>query len=449
MDHIKKAAGYIRVSTAEQATKKLSIETQIAEIKEYANSHNMKLEDLYIDRGITARKNLDKRVDFMRMMHDVEEGKIDHIIVLRLDRFFRNVYDYHRMMNEYLIPNNCNWSAVKEQYTTTTTNGRLMINLRLAIAEQECDIDSDRIKDVLDNRAKQGFAITGSQPFGYKLENKRVVVDETKREIVKDFFDEFEKINAVRTTIRNINERHHVALTYANMRKLITNPIYCGQYRDNPNYCEGIISREQFDNVQRLLAMNVKEKENKYVYIFSGLLRCNNCDCKLVGNRSKNGSGTRHILYYRCNKAVLDKKCDNTSALNTRIIERYLVENVERHIKEYIAEVEAEEATSKGPKDNRKIIEAKMLRLNDLYVNGFIDMDKYKSDFAALQAQIVDNTEEKPKKDLTAVKKFLEANYFLSGLYETFSDTQKQAVWRSVIKGIWMQGKEIVRIKFL
>ena len=99
MDELKRAAGYIRVSTAEQSTKGLSIETQIAEIKAYAEYHKMKLVDIYADRGITARKSLEKRVDFMRMMGDVQSGKINHIIVLRLDRFFRNVFDYHKMMN--------------------------------------------------------------------------------------------------------------------------------------------------------------------------------------------------------------------------------------------------------------------------------------------------------------------------------------------------------------
>ena len=161
MYSVKRAAGYIRVSTVEQSLKGLSIETQIAEIENYAKAHNMKLEGVYIDRGITARKQLTKRVEFMRLMEDVQLGKIEHIIVLRLDRFFRNIYDYHRMMNEYLTPNNCDWSAVKEQYSTATTNGRLMINLRLAIAEQECDTDSDRIKDVQKHRISEGYIISG------------------------------------------------------------------------------------------------------------------------------------------------------------------------------------------------------------------------------------------------------------------------------------------------
>ena len=92
-------------------------------------------------------------------MRDVDAGLIDRIIVMRLDRWFRNVYDYHKMMNEHLIPHNVDWCAVKEDYDTTTTNGRLMINLRLAIAEQECDTDGDRIRDVQENMIQKGCCL--------------------------------------------------------------------------------------------------------------------------------------------------------------------------------------------------------------------------------------------------------------------------------------------------
>ena len=283
MEEVRSAAGYIRVSTAEQSTKGLSIETQIAEIKEYAKLHKMRLVDIYIDRGITARKSLEKRVEFMRMMNDVKEGKINHIIVLRLDRFFRNVYDYHKMMNEYLEPNNCDWSAVKEQYTTTTTNGRLMINLRLAIAEQECDTDSDRIKDVFAHRISQGYIVTGCAPFGLKKENHRYVPDEETAHIIRDSFNTFEANSSVRKTLLYINAKYGLKKHYNNFKRYLSNPLYIGQCRDNMNYCEPIISREQFENVQRLLKMNSRVKKKSSLYIFSSLCVCDHCGIRMSG----------------------------------------------------------------------------------------------------------------------------------------------------------------------
>ena len=447
MEKVKRAAGYIRVSTVEQSLKGLSIETQIAEIKQYAEYHGMRLEEIYIDRGITARKSLDKRVEFMRMMHDVEDGKINHIIVLRLDRFFRNVYDYHRMMNEYLNPNNCDWSAVKETYTTETTNGRLMINLRLSIAEQECDTDSDRIKDVLDHRARQGYAITGSMPFGYKIVDHRVVVDEEKRHIVIDIFNTMEMVNSIGKTMMIINEKYHLKFTYNPFTRLVKNSMYCGRYRDIENYCEAIITKEQYDNVQRIILMNVKARKNNYTYIFSGLMMCDCCEHKMSGNHLKNRNNNFYA-YYRCVNALVNKKCENTLMINSKKLEQYLVENVEQLMKDHIYSVKKIEEDNKAnsPKSNRKAIEKKLLRLNDLYVNGFIDMEKYKSDYAELQEQIID-VRPKEKKDFAGLEKFLQSDF--KGIYDTLTDVEKQALWRSVIKEIRVSGKEVVDIKFL
>lgn len=445
MKEVKSAGAYIRVSTVEQSLKGLSIETQIAEIEAYAKAHNMKLVDIYIDRGITARKSLEKRVDFMRMMKDVESGKINHIIVLRLDRFFRNVYDYHRMMNEYLEPNNCDWSAVKESYTTETTNGRLMINLRLSIAEQECDTDSDRIKDVLAHRASQGFAVTGAMPYGLTIVDHRVVPDEEKRHIVKDMFDQMELCSSVRKTNMIINNKHGINMSYSTMLRILKNPLYCGEFRGMLDYCVPTVPREQFLNVQRLIKMNVKVRKNKHTYVFTGLLRCAHCGNKMTGNRCTSNGGD--YKYYRCNKAKQNKMCDNQLTINQTKIEEYLLENVERLLADYIYNVEIKEKEVVPKiKSNKKAIEKKLQRLNDLYVDGFIDMDKYKIDYENLKAQINDIPQEE-KKDLTALKTFLQSDF--RTIYSTLNDTEKLTLWRSVIKEIRVSGNQIVEVIFL
>ena len=96
MEKIKSVGGYIRVSTTEQAMRGVSLESQEAAIRAWCDRNGYKLVDLYIDRGITARKKLQNRKEFCRMMQDVQAHRINHILVLRLDRFFRNTYDYHR-----------------------------------------------------------------------------------------------------------------------------------------------------------------------------------------------------------------------------------------------------------------------------------------------------------------------------------------------------------------
>ena len=441
---IKRAAGYIRVSTAEQSLKGLSIETQISEIESYAKANNMKLEGLYIDRGITARKQLERRVEFMRMMSDVQTGKIEHIIVLRLDRFFRNVYDYHKMMNEYLTPNNCDWSAVKEQYTTATTNGRLMINLRLSIAEQECDTDSDRIKDVQKHRVEEGYIISGNRAaLGLKIENKRLVKDENNY-IAKEIFDYFETHGSIRGTMYYINRKYDLHLIYATIKRILKNEFYIGKYRENENFCEPTISKEQFYKVQELMKNNIRERGKPQVYIFTGLLKCSHCGKSIAGNCTvKNG---KVYKYYRCPQRTINRNCDNVDNCNEKIIEEYLINNIEELSKNHIIKVELQEKQKKAVKSNRKQIEAKMQKLNDLYINDFITMEKYKEDYAKLQAQIIE-PEEAPKIDLTAVQKLLEGNF--RDKYEMLSEGKKRAFWRGIIKEIRLFGKTVESVEFL
>ena len=440
MSKVVTAAGYIRVSTTEQAQKGLSIETQMAEIENYAKAHNMKLDGFYIDRGITARKSLHKRADFMRMMGDVESGKIKHIIVLRLDRFFRNIYDYHKMMNEYLTPNNCDWSAVKEQYTTATTNGRLMINLRLSIAEQECDTDSDRIKDVFENRVKNGFAITGSQPFGWTIKDKRVVIDEEKRAIMEDMLNYVELSSSVRGTLTYMKNKYNISFIYESLSRLLKNTMLYGSYRGNDNYCEGYMTKERFENMRRLLDKNIRQRKNNHSYIFSGLIICDECGYHVAGTHYGKYS------YYRCSNHFSHKKCGNWGSTNEVYIENYLLENVNRLLSDYVLSVEKLEQKPRNVKSNKKAIEKKLLKLNDLYVNDFITMDEYKEKYASLQSQIIDEPEE-TKKDLTAVKTFLEGNF--KDIYQTLNIEEKRALWRSVIKEIKVRNKEIVDVVFL
>ena len=99
---------------------------------------------LYIDAAKTARKRLGKRTNFLRMLEDVKRDKVDLILFTRLDRWFRSVADYYKVM-EVLEAHGCGWKTTQEQYDTSTAGGRLYINLRLSIAQNEADLCGERI----------------------------------------------------------------------------------------------------------------------------------------------------------------------------------------------------------------------------------------------------------------------------------------------------------------
>jgi hypothetical protein len=150
--------------------------------------------------------------------------------------------------------------------------------------------------------------------------------------------------------------------------------------------------------------------------------------------------------YYRCSNHYGHHRCGNAGATNETHIEKYLLENVEKLLNEHVVSVESIESNTKTKKSNRKTIEKKMQKLNDLYVNDFIDMDKYKQEYELLKSQIVDEPEEQ-KKDLTALKDFLGSNF--KDVYKTLTIVEKQALWRSVIKEIRIRKREIVSVVFL
>lgn len=435
----------MRVSTEEQKKKGYSVDTQRDNLNDYmAKQDDMVLVDFYIDEGISADK-LPKREGLQRLLRDIEAGKIDMVLFTKLDRWFRSVQKYYQIQ-KVLDDNNVVWRTIHEDYETITSGGKFKVNIMLSVAQQERDRCSERIKDVFDYRAKQGFAISNKYPMGLKNEDHRVVIDEEKAEIVKDLFNKFELCGSVNKARIYIRDKYDIRIGYTSVKNMLSHPLYIGEYRDNHNYCEPIITHEQFDRVQHFLKMNTRSRSNNRTYIFSALCVCGHCGRKLAGNTSTRSKTKRPYMYYRCNYAYIDRLCDNKKPFSEKRMESYLLENIERIANDYITSVEVVEKTSPKKRSNKKTIEKKMQRLNDLYVNGFIDMDKYKADYAELQSQIIPDTEEEPK-DVEGLKKFLSGNF--REIYTTLNNEEKQALWRGVIKQIKVSNGSIEEIIFL
>lgn len=117
-----RVALYVRVSGQEQAIKGLSLEAQQEDLQEYCRERGWIVAGVYIDAAKTARKRLGKRTNFLRMLEDVKRDKVDLILFTRLDRWFRSVADYYKVM-EVLEAHNCGWKTTQEQYDTSTAGG--------------------------------------------------------------------------------------------------------------------------------------------------------------------------------------------------------------------------------------------------------------------------------------------------------------------------------------
>ena len=180
-----RCALYDRVSTENQVENGISLDTQKDALTEYAINHGYEIVGYYSDEGITARKKMQNRRELLRLLEDVKRDKIDLILVTKLDRWFRNIKDYHNTQS-ILEAHNCNWKTIFEDYDTSTSNGRFAINIMLSVNENECDRDSERIKSVFAYKKKNRELLSGAPAYGYITVDKKLQKDPDTRHIVED-----------------------------------------------------------------------------------------------------------------------------------------------------------------------------------------------------------------------------------------------------------------------
>ena len=176
MSVVLRAALYPRVSTEEQKKFGLSIHDQQNDLEKYAKAHNMKVVGVFQDAGFSARKKIEKRPAMLQLLEAVKHDEVDIILVTKLDRWFRNIGEYYKVQ-EILEAHNVSWKTIYEDYDTSTAAGRLKINIMLAVAQDEADRASERIKKVLDAKKDRNEVCTGHLPKGYKIEGKFAVID--------------------------------------------------------------------------------------------------------------------------------------------------------------------------------------------------------------------------------------------------------------------------------
>lgn len=437
-----RAALYERVSHEEAAKKGYSLEAQREDLIDYAKKKGYKIVDHYVDAGITARKNMNKRNEFQRLLDDVEAGKIDTIIFIKLDRWFRNISHYYKIQ-EILEENNVEWECSQEEFTTKTREGRLKINLFLMIAQDEADRTSERIKFVFDHKVKNGYAISGTQPFGYCVftddEGKKTVIkDKEVEEIVEHYIDTYELCCSKRKAMDETNEKFDVNFSYNTYQGIINKEQYIGSYRGNPNYCPPYMTAERQKHLQWIQANHSVKKNTQRTYVFSGLLICPKCGRKLAGNWYRSDRAKKDQLFYRCNLNKKDQQCTFSQLVSQLQVEKYLIANLKDEIEKHQvkAEIAAKNNNVIDVKKKRAKIQQEMDRLNNIYQKGNMTEEKYDREFADLKEKMeaLEYIEQPKPINTDSIKELMEGDF--EALYITLSQEEKQFLWRSVIEKI-------------
>lgn len=447
-DSISRAALYARVSTEEQAMHGVSLDAQKERLQRYAEENGLTVAGIYVDEGISARKRYTKRPAFVKMLDDVKNSRIDVVLFIKLDRWFRNIADYYEVqaiLDRYGVQ----WIATDEDYDTTTANGRLALNIKLAIAQDESDRTSERIKFVFQNMVKEGRVISGSTPLGYRIENKRVVIDEKTAPAARAAFNKMADCRSIRETTRFLLDEYRVTLDVQSVKKLLTNKLYIGQAHGMKNWCEPLVDEQLFNLVGQIIVIGADSyapRRNNRVYYFSGLIFCAECERRLAGRpQGPKGADGKYRLerqYYICKNAEMHR-CTMNRHINQAKLEEWLLRKLEAISEEYALEI-----TEKPSAELQKALEpskilSKFEKLKDLYLNDLIPKELYEREYSSLKKQL-DEAKASTAADTAEASVYTD----FKELYAKLSDASKKAFWVRLIKKITVYPDKTLSVEF-
>ena len=442
---MKRTAIYIRVSTDAQAKEGDSVPAQKEALLKYIKERpDLTLAGEYIDDGVSGTK-FEERDELQRMLSDVKAGKIDQIAFVKLDRFYRSIRHY-TATQEVLDRYNVTWVAIWEPiYDTSTPAGRLIVNQMMSIAQFEAENTSQRIKQVFDYKRKKGEVLSGRHPFGYKIENKHLVPVPEQVDAVKFVFDTYRQTSNLGETLRRCAGTG-TPTEKMGLKKMLKNEIYIGVHNGKDDFCEPIISKEDFAEVQRLLKINYKSGKNKHEYIFSGIIRCGCCGHKMSGTQT-----SYKKAWYRCATYWNSvKRCENKTGFSERMMEEYLLSRLRELIGAEMRarDYEIRDAEPRSVTDQINALTRKRDRLKELYINELITIDEYRQDRDRFTQEIEALQAEQPRKrDLSGLEALLKMD--IEQIYQTLEKPEKRRFWRGFIDHIVFNGWHDIRVYFL
>ena len=486
---IKTAYVYRRVSSEEQARGGISLTTQAHDIYSYAEQAGIKIIGDYEDAGISAGKPVKQRPALSKMLEDMERDKPDILLLWRLDRLWRRVSDYYDVM-KILQKVNCDFFCVAEQnYDTRTATGRLYINIKLSIAENERDQGSERVTAMFRSRTERGIVNGGSKTLGYDIVtdehgDRRYAINEEEAEIVREAFDYYINCGSVSSTSKWLRETHGIYKTQKSLRWfLFGNSMYIGRkdirpqganYTDPTNieqtiegYCPAIIDQRTWDVAQSMLQSKDRNQgRKKYDYVFSSLLRCARCGRPLTPYPSSRKQKSGNTYVYKCYRCPTARNPELTTGKHTctmkKIIsetklETAVLEEVKRQLGDYIIAVEEDvkvrNKTNKTVQAQIAKLQTKLTRINELYIDSMLTREEYdnrslgiRAEMAALEASLVTATEEQVEQ----MKETMDTVQSIDEIYDTLSAAEKNVLFRNIIKYIELDTETLeMRVHFL
>ena len=261
----KRCAVYCRVSSDEgldQAFNSIDAQKESghAFIKSQAHEGWISVVDDYDDPAYSGGNM--ERPALRRLLRDVEDGKVDIIVVYKIDRLSRSLADFAKMVDIF-DRHGVSFSAVTQQINSATSMGRLMLNVLLSFAQFEREVTSERIRDKFAASAAKGMWMGGPVPLGYRVENRRLLIAPDEAELVRRLFRMYAAdphVTGITQMLmaEGVTTRRGKLFCKQTIHKLFHNRIYLGEIvhkgKSFPGQHEGIITQAEWDAVHSVLA---------------------------------------------------------------------------------------------------------------------------------------------------------------------------------------------------
>jgi site-specific DNA recombinase len=224
--------------------------------------------------------NLD-RPGLKKLLAEIEAGKIDVVVVYKIDRLTRSLADFAKLVEAF----DARWIsfvAVTQQFNTTTSMGRLTLNVLLSFAQFERELSSERVRDKIAASRRKGKWTGGTVPLGYDAKDKKLVINKTEAGTVRTIFRRYLELQSFSRLVADLDRRGiatkrrntkvakfngGIPFTYGPLAHFLKNRIYLGEVHHGGKWFQGeheaIVDRATFDRVQQLLATNSNSRKAK------------------------------------------------------------------------------------------------------------------------------------------------------------------------------------------
>ena len=351
-----------------------SLDAQKSRMKAFAEYNDYEIAGEYEDAGKSG-KSIEGRAEFNRMMEDIKSGKdgVSFVLVFKLSRFGRNAADVLstlQVMQDFGV----NLICVEDGIDSSKDAGKLMISVLSAVAEIERENIRVQTMEGRIQKAREGKWNGGFAPYGYKLENGQLIINEEEAAAIRVIFDQYVHTDMGANGLAKYLDQHGIhkiqrqngknpLFDASLIRRILKNPVYCGKiaygrrrtekvhgtrndYRlvEQDDYLlvdgqhEGIVSEELWHEAQvKLLAQaekyeHVNRGKDTKVHLLSGIVKCPICGAGMYGNKSikhkQDGTKYKDFFYYGCKHRTMTRghKCDYRKQIHEELLDSAVAE---------------------------------------------------------------------------------------------------------------------------